>query len=225
LTWQLEVIEFLPAEEKDKPRLEEKKKEVLEKPGKDQESKKEKEKVKEDEEEEPRQKQLRRWAEAVVPPMASHLLLSCSAGEPAGSFVEVQVTQFASAGDLELRQEPHILGGRRDLPPSLLVPLAPGAGRVRLSIQGAFAPSLPTLADLRLEFLQGQADLPRSTVGMVYSTIDQISACVREIIDHQADYQASARKFATDWAAYHNPHSLLRHLQEAGEETSLPRAA
>ncbi|MBV9122948.1 MAG: glycosyltransferase [Planctomycetes bacterium] len=223
LSWQVEVIEFLPPEEKDRPRLEEKKMKPLAKPGKDKESKKEKEEAK-DEKEKPGQEQLRRWAEAAIPPAASHLLLSCSEGEPTGSFVEVQVTQVEAAGDLEVSQETHILGGRRDLPLSLLVPRTPSAGRVRLSLQGAFAPSLPTLADLRLEFLQASTDLPRSTVGMVYSTTDQISACVREIIDHRAEYQASARKFAADWAAFHNPHSLLRHLQEAAP-AGLSRAA
>ena len=86
------------------------------------------------------------------------------------------------------------------------------AVRVMLNVKPAFSETSLALEEFQASFLAPAQELPLSAVGMIYTTADELSACVGEIVDHRAHYLFSARAFSEGWAAYHNPATLVETL-------------
>ena len=87
----------------------------------------------------------------------------------------------------------------------VLIRLKKEAVKLWLSIGGA-----DRISHCEIRFLTG--DFASSVVGGIYHSPSEISAVIREMIEHYDHYMDSARSFAFGWADYHNADRLVAEL-------------
>jgi hypothetical protein len=159
-----------------------------------------------------------RYCWSVPPPGATHLLVTFRhGGDSAGEFTRLHVDQLNDERS-SIAQESHLLGGGKT-GASALVQLDLRAKKIWAGFRNASPASCTRITDIRFDFCRAAGDVPLSAVGMIYHDPDMIAACVREIVDHEPHYRASARAFAARWAAYHNPRCLVQHLAGLADES------
>jgi len=95
---------------------------------------------------------------------------------------------------------------------SMLFATNPQAHRARLYLEAAYSAVPLELGEVQIEFLQTANNCPLSSVGMVYADPDNLTLCVREIVEHLEHYRQSAARFARTWSRFHNPRVLVGRL-------------
>lgn len=124
---------------------------------------------------------------------------------------------------------------------SRLVAIAPGSGTVRVTVWPASAGSIAELTSVAIRMICGSAlssksasksapiSAPESTTtsasmslgdqtlpvfacGVIFTQTEELTSCVREILDHPSHYASTACAFSKTWGPEHSPHRLVRCL-------------
>lgn len=157
-----------------------------------------------------------------TPRGATHLMVSFrQVSQAGGRFLCTTLLQNDRMGQQRRRHSQIANAG--EWRNSVLFPLATDAQRLQLYLEAAYSSSPLELGEVSVEFIAADRNAPISAVGMVYADPDQLTHCVREIVEHIAHYRHTASEFAKAWTRFHNPRVLVGRLhhqaQAAGDQT------
>jgi glycosyltransferase involved in cell wall biosynthesis len=156
-----------------------------------------------------------------VPKGATHLLMFFKI-LTSKAFVEVFVDQF-DKNHRRNKSNSIIVGhGTEGNSASLLIPLEKEVVKLRLVLLSAFCDLTTSISDIRIAFLRSQGRCPLAAVGVIYSSPDEISDLLREMLENYDHYKATARNFAIKIYEKHNAEQLIRELiVNAGKVTGV----
>ncbi|MBM4089187.1 MAG: hypothetical protein FJ276_07130 [Planctomycetes bacterium] len=159
--------------------------------------------------------------EAPVPAGASSLLVSFGwdEREEAGVYMRVRLEEqvgvssvYGRASTIDL--EPRRHGSRV----SALLPLSDSAARVRLTFANAYCDLPTSIRDPALQFIAppacGSLMHAAGKVGLIFTTVDQLPALIRNVREHYVHYRQSARRFAESWRPRHNARLIVQSLRD-----------
>jgi len=173
-------------------------------------------------------------AELTVQQPASLLLvqLDTSAWQT-GCYGRVICEQQDAAGRF-LDRSVSITGRRTESPQAcstVMFHLSSAAARLRLTLENAFQHQTLALRDVQLSLLDSSSrpgGCPTGSVGLIAADPGEVSALLREMLEHYPHYQSSALQFAAAWNRKHAPSQTVIHLRQraaADESQSASRRA
>jgi glycosyltransferase involved in cell wall biosynthesis len=133
-----------------------------------------------------------------------------------GVFVLPYIDQLSFNG-YSLLKKPFVIGKTLSgCDPSVLLPIKKGAQRIWLGFRNAFANFPVTISDIQIDFLAPEPlqQYPLGAVGLTYTYPDEISDCIREMVDNYLHYKETARAFSQRWFEKHNAGRLVRELKD-----------
>jgi hypothetical protein len=153
----------------------------------------------------------------MTPPEASHVLCTFRfAPGVRDAVVEVHADQLDRRGTTVGRRAVLVDVDPKDGCGSALIPIALGATRLWFGLHNPEGLDLIALRDVRVDFLAATAiarTLPLSAVGVAYAGAADLTAAVREVLDHREHYARTAAAFAERVHGYHNAERLVTVLE------------
>jgi hypothetical protein len=95
--------------------------------------------------------------------------------------------------------------------------LSAAAARLRLTLENAFDHHPLPLQNVQLSLLNSSdrpGGCPTGSVGLIAADPGEVSALLREMLEHYPHYEASARQFAVAWNRKHAPLQTIIQLRE-----------
>lgn len=142
-----------------------------------------------------------------------------SASTPPGIYMQLHITQLDDAGD-EVARSTTVVGRRHNSQASALVHLDSRAAVIRCQWSNAYHDSLVSLEHVRFRFL-AEKECPLGAVGLIAASPAEVGRLLRDVIRHHAHYRATAREFAKDWYARHEPRATIRQLVQRADNSRL----
>jgi glycosyltransferase involved in cell wall biosynthesis len=149
-----------------------------------------------------------------VPKGATHLLVFFKI-LTSNAFVEVLVDQLDKNNNRKRANAVILSHGVKENFASTLVPLERDIVLIWLGFCNAFSNLTTIISNVQIAFLRSDAfsqKCPLSVVGLIYNHPDEISDCVREMVDHYEHYRATAQKFARKVYQRHCADELIKEI-------------
>jgi glycosyltransferase involved in cell wall biosynthesis len=159
-----------------------------------------------------------------VPPQTTHLLVTLWFGEGAREAI-LHLDQL-DAGKLSLMNQHEWLAEvNQERKATVLIPIKPHAVKVWAAVSNLYAQTGVWLSGLRFDFLapqDGQERPPIGAVGLIYQHLEEVPDLLRELIDRNDHYRATACRFAGEWRAYHNSDRLVHEIGQRARMEARP---
>ena len=156
-----------------------------------------------------------------VPRDAAYLLVSFRFEQHAhGAVVLVDTDQLDRHGRSRARHTTLVEAVPSNPQASALIPLASGVQRLRLGLHNAFGEDAVFLSEVRLDLLawpKSATAYPLGAVGVAYASPEDLTAAVRELLDHYVHYRQTARAFARQYFKLHNAERLVEDLERLAD--------
>jgi glycosyltransferase involved in cell wall biosynthesis len=149
-----------------------------------------------------------------VPKGATHLLVSFRI-ITSKAFVEVYVAQIDNNNKTKRANSLIVTHGVDKKFASALVLLERDIVKIWLAFSNAFSNLITIISNVQIAFLRSDAfsqKCPLSAVGLIYNHPDEISDCVREMVDHYEHYRATAQEFARKVYQRHCADELVKEI-------------
>jgi len=158
------------------------------------------------------------FTRVAIPPGATHLLVCFRYGNGANEgFLYAAATD--AAGNVIGRTHTHLLEADAEGGAAGWIAIQAGAAKLWLALGSTAATAAISVENFSIDFLAPRAgqQQPPSAVGGVYQHPGEIAALVREMVEHHAHYEQTARQFGGNWRQYHNAGALIGQLAAAAE--------
>jgi hypothetical protein len=131
------------------------------------------------------------------------------------AFVEVYVAQIDNNNKTKRANSLIVTHGVDKKFASALVLLERDIVKIWLGFSNAFSNLTTIISNVQIAFLRSDAfsqKCPLSAVGLIYNHPDEISDCVREMVDHYEHYRATAQEFARKVYQRHCADELVKEI-------------
>lgn len=158
----------------------------------------------------------------LIPENANRLFGFYDLDERTGQGVVVRMTArfFDKYGYfLEQRSVEH-LGRHEQISCTNLFLIPERARMVELSLSTSYYDAPAICSNAHVEFWNSPKNEPISSVGCIYTEVDDIETAVREIMEHYVTYRDSAGEFSASWNCFHNAEKLVQILSTGNLEVS-----